>query len=246
MHERRHGIGRGALRIVTLAVLGLVLGPGLGIPAHAATRGFTITSFDAIRVEAPITVMVTTGIGPSARADGDQTTLDRLRVDVSGRVLKVTMDRIDGGGKSSGAATLRLSTGDLSRIVLIGGGSVTINRLRGQRADIALGGSGNVRIAETELDQLDLMVAGAGRAILAGQAGMAMVRVSGPGAVDAAGLHVRHATVGNDGPGSVALTADVTAKVAASGSGDVMVTGEAACTVDNHGTGRVSCGGGEY
>jgi len=34
--------------------------------------------------------------------------------------------------------------------------------------------------------------------------------------------------------------------VSASGSGDVTVAGKAACSVDNRGTGRISCGGEAY
>ncbi|WP_022682199.1 head GIN domain-containing protein [Sphingobium bisphenolivorans] len=219
---------------------------GLAAPAQAATRGFTVTSFDAIRVDAPIEVIVTTGAGASARSEGDQQLLDRLKVDVSGRLLTITMERPRPGEKSGGRALLRLSTGNLMRVVLIGGGSISINRMKGLRGEIILGGNGDVSVAAVDLDQLNLGVAGAGRATLAGRAGVATVRVNGPGAVAAEGLHARQATVAIDGPGTVTLTADVTAKVSASGSGDVTVIGKAACSVDNRGTGRISCGGAAY
>lgn len=215
-------------------------------PAGAATRGFTITSFDAIRVDAPVEVVITTGVGASARAEGDQGLLDRLKLNVSGRLLAVTMERARPGEKSGGRAVLRLSTGDLARVVLTGGGSVSVSRMKGFRGEIVLGGNGDVSVAAVELDQLSLGVAGAGRATLAGRTGVANVRVTGPGAVAAERLRARQAVVANDGPGMVALTADVTAKVTASGSGDVTVAGKAACSVDNRGTGRVSCGGEAY
>lgn len=214
--------------------------------AEAATRGYTITSFDAIRVDAPVEVIVTTGAGASARAEGEQSLLDRLRVNVSGRLLAVTMELARPGEKSGGRATLRLSTGALGRVVLTGGGSISISRLKGLRGDIVLGGNGDISVAAVDLDQLNLGVAGAGRATLAGRAGMATVRVNGPGAVVAEGLRARQAAVSNDGPGNVALTAEVTAKITASGSGDVTVVGKAACQVDNRGTGRISCGGEAY
>ncbi|AEG48786.1 hypothetical protein Sphch_1096 [Sphingobium chlorophenolicum L-1] len=216
------------------------------VPAGAATRGFTITSFDAIRVDAPVEVVIATGVGASARAEGDQAALDRLRLNVSGRLLTVTMERAQPGGKSGGRAALRLSTGDLGRVVLTGGGSVSVSRMKGLRGEIVLGGNGDVSVAAVDLEQLSVGVAGAGRANLAGRAGVATVRVSGPGAVTAEGLRARQAVVANDGPGNVALTAEVTAKVTASGSGDVTVMGKAACSVDNRGTGRVSCGGEVY
>ncbi|AJR25690.1 MULTISPECIES: GIN domain-containing protein [Sphingobium] len=215
-------------------------------PAAAATRGFTITSFDAIRVDAPVEVTITTGAGASARADGDQAVLDRLKVDVSGRLLAVTVERARPGEKSGGRAVLRLSTGDLSRVVLTGGGSVSVSRMKGLRGEIVLGGNGDVSVAAVDLDQLSLGVAGAGRANLSGRAGVATIRVTGPGAVMAEGLRVRQAAVANDGPGNVAVTAEVSARVSASGSGDVTVAGKAACSVDNRGTGRISCGGEAY
>lgn len=217
-----------------------------GTPAIAATRGYTITSFEAIRIDAPIEVAITTGAGASARAEGDQALLDRLKVDVSGRLMAVTMDRARPGEKSGGRVMLRLSTGALQRIVLTGGGSVSVSRMKGLRGDIVLGGNGDVTVAAVDVDQLNLALAGAGRATLAGRAGVATMRVNGPGAVIAEALHARQAAVSNDGPGNVAVTAEVTAKISASGSGDVSVAGKAACQVDNRGTGRISCGGEAY
>ncbi|WP_340265344.1 GIN domain-containing protein [Sphingobium mellinum] len=218
----------------------------MATPASAATRGFTITSFDAIRVDAPIDVAITTGAGASARAEGDQALLDRLKVDVSGRLMAVTMERARPGERSGGRAVLRLSTGALQRIVLTGGGSVSVSRLKGLRGEIILGGNGDVAVGAVDVDQLNIGLAGAGRATLAGRAGVATMRVNGPGAVMAELLHARQASVSNDGPGNITLTADVTAKLSASGSGDVTILGKAACQVDNRGTGRISCGGEAY
>lgn len=239
MHDQCRRIGRGALRRLIL-----FLALTLAAPAQAATRGYTITSFDTIRLEAPVRVEILTGVGPSARADGDQALLDRLRVEVSGRLLTISIDRVS-GEKRGGAATLRLSTGDLRRIVLTGGGSVAVNRMKGLAADIMIGGSGDVTIAAVDLDKLTVGLAGSGRVTLAGRAGEAVLRVTGPGAVEAGGLRARQLMVANEGPGTIAAMADVTAKVSSAGSGEVVVTGTAACVVENKGTGRVMCGGEE-
>tara|TARA_R110000787_G_scaffold6861_4_gene23684 strand:+ start:4902 stop:5588 length:687 start_codon:yes stop_codon:yes gene_type:complete len=227
-------------------VLLIGLSLGLVLPAEAATRGYTITSFDAIRVDAPVTVVVTTGSGASARADGDQAALDRLKVDVSGRLLIISMTRPRSGEKSGGAATLRLSTGMIDRIVLTGGGSVMVDRMKGLQGQIVLGGNGDVGVADVALDRIDVALAGGGRATLGGRTGVANIRVNGPGAVAAEGLRARQASISNDGPGSVTLTAEVTAKVVSTGSGDVTVGGKPACTIDNRGTGRILCDGENY
>lgn len=229
-----------------LMVLLIGLSLGLVLPAEAATRGYTITSFDAIRVDAPVTVVVTTGSGASARADGDQAALDRLKVDVSGRLLIISMTRPRSGEKSGGAATLRLSTGMIDRIVLTGGGSVMVDRMKGLQGQIVLGGNGDVGVADVALDRIDVALAGGGRATLGGRTGVANIRVNGPGAVAAEGLRARQASISNDGPGSVTLTAEVTAKVVSTGSGDVTVGGKPACTIDNRGTGRILCDGENY
>jgi hypothetical protein len=242
MHDKRNRTGRGTLRALIATIVGVV-GLALTVPAGAAIRGYTITSFDAIRVDAPVTVLLKTGTGTSARAEGDQNALDRLKVDVSGRLLIVTMERTRPGEKSGGTATLRLSTAMVDRIVLTGGGSISVDRMKGLQGQIVLGGNGDVSVAALDLDRIDLSLAGGGRVTLAGRAGIANIRVNGPGALAAQQLIARQASIGNEGPGSIALTADVTARVTASGSGDVMVTGKAACTVDNKGTGRVTCGG---
>ncbi|WP_043148959.1 head GIN domain-containing protein [Sphingobium sp. Ant17] len=229
-----------------LMVLLIGLSLGLVLPAEAATRGYTITSFDAIRVDAPVTVVVTTGSGASARAEGDQAALDRLKVDVSGRLLIISMARPRSGEKSGGAATLRLSTGMIDRIMLTGGGSVMVDRMKGLQGQIVLGGNGDVGVADVALDRIDVALAGGGRATLGGRTGVANIRVNGPGAVAAEGLRARQASISNDGPGSVTLTAEVTAKVVSTGSGDVTVGGKPACTIDNRGTGRILCDGENY
>jgi len=213
--------------------------------AGAATRGYSITSFDAIRVEAPVTVALTTGKGASARAEGDADMLERLRLDVSGRLLTVRVARTP-SDQAGGRATITLSTGMVNRIVLVGGGSIAINRLAGQRAEIVSGGNGDVTVGAVDVDQLSIGLAGGGKVGLAGRAGMATIRVTGPGAVAAEALYIRNANVSNEGPGRIGLDAAVTAKVTASGAGDVMVTGKAACTVVNRGTGRIACGGEDY
>ena len=106
MYDQWHRTGRGALR----ALIGATI--LIATPAAAATRGYTITSFDAIRVDAPVTVIVTTGAGASARAEGDQALLDRLNVAVSGRLLIVGITRARPGEKGGGAATLRVEGAD--------------------------------------------------------------------------------------------------------------------------------------
>ncbi|WHO40471.1 DUF2807 domain-containing protein [Sphingobium sp. AP49] len=243
MHDERDGTGRGALRPLMLMAAALLAGAR---PAGAATRGFTITSFDQIRVDAPVTVVITTGTGVSARADGAQDALDRLHVDVSGRLAIISMDKGQPGAKSPGPATLRLSTGDVNRVVLTGGGAVTVSAMKGLNGEIVQGGNGDVSVASVQLDNLQVTLAGGGRTTLTGTAGVANLRISGPGAIAADRLVARQAAILNDGPGTVALAANGPVSVRSTGSGDVSVTGKPVCTVENEGTGRIQCGAESY
>ncbi|AUW57208.1 DUF2807 domain-containing protein [Sphingobium sp. SCG-1] len=215
-------------------------------PAAAATQGYTITRFDSIRVDAPVRVFVTTGMGVTAKGDGDRDALDRVDMQVSGNLLVIRMKprrpEEKGGG---GPVTLRLSTDDLRRATLTGGGSLTIDKMRGQRGDIMLGGGGDISIGAVALDQVSVLLSGAGRVTLAGKAGRADMRVSGPGVLTADALVSRDARLVNEGTGSISATASATADVSAFGSGDVLVQGKAACTVKHNGAGRVLCGGEE-
>ncbi|WP_336970195.1 GIN domain-containing protein [Sphingobium aromaticiconvertens] len=248
MQKVGHGIGRSALRRLTPRLIG-TLGVALTATPGAAladTQSYTISSFDSLRVEAPVNVILTTGGGSSGRGEGPRATLERLRVEVSGRVLKISMVAATGGGRSAGPATLRFSTGDLRRVMLTGGGSITVNRMKGLSGDIVLGGNGDVTIQAVDVDRLTVMLAGGGRATLAGRAGVADLRVSGPGSIAAEKLTARQSRLSSDGPGEIAVITAVSADIRSSGSGDVTVQGKPACTVKNLGTGRIYCAGESY
>lgn len=236
-----NGIGRGALRAL-IAVLAVMA----AVPAMAATQAYVVPSFDSVRIDAPIRVELTTGRGVAASGEGPRATLDRIALSVSGRLLSIRMTPLRPGEKNAGSATLRLSTGDLRRLVMVGGGAVSVDRMKGLNGDIVVGGNGDVTVAAVEVDRLTVSLAGGGRVTLSGKAGAADIRLWGPGELAASGLAARTARVSNDGPGDMALTAITSADVRASGTGDVTVSGPAACTVANNGAGRVACGGESY
>ncbi|WP_336959375.1 GIN domain-containing protein [Sphingobium aquiterrae] len=216
--------------------------------AHAATQPYVVTTFDSIRVEAPVRVAIRTGAGTSARGEGDRQILDRLEVLVSGGLLLVRLrpPASLGEARPGGTATLTLSTGLIRRAQLLGGGALTIDAMKGQRGDIALAGSGDIAVGAVALDRLVVMVAGNGRMTLSGAAGVLEARSTGAGIVDAPGLKAKQATLVNQGPGSITLTVNGPADIATAGSGDVTVLGTPACKVTRGGTGRISCGGKDY
>jgi hypothetical protein len=247
VQHQGHGIRRGALRGLTRAAGALLLFIHFGVTAAAAaSQPYIVTGFDSIRVNAPVRVVVTTGGGVAARGEGDRDALDRLELSNSGSLLTVRLKAPEPGTKSKGPITLTLSTGQLKRITLSGGGSIAVDRLKGLSADLALAGSGDISVDAVAVDAVGITITGSGRVTLAGSAGVLNASVSGPGALAAEGLKAKQARIANDGPGTIVLTAIIAADIAARGSGNVSVLGEPACKVNRGGTGRILCAGQNY
>jgi hypothetical protein len=220
----------------------------LAVPAGAATRTYSVTSFDKVRIEGPYTVRLKLGAGGSAVANGDIRAIDRLSVEVSNRVLIVRTSKSAWGGwtgENPGTLTLSVTTPNLVAATLTGSGSIAIDRAKAQRFDLIVGGSGSASIAALEADRAVLSLVGAGGMTVAGKASQARVTLQGSGTIDAAKLATDDLELGVTGSGDARFAARRTAKITASGSGDVTVIGTPACTVAAVGSGAVHCGRGD-
>lgn len=217
-------------------------------PAQAAMRGYIVTSFDSIRVEAPVRVILTTGSGVSGSGEGDREALDRVQLSVSGGLLTVRMADGPSGGfggdDTVDAPTIMLSTGQLRRAMVLGGAVLAIRELAGLEADLSMSGNGEMIVEEADIDRLNLYVGGGGKLTISGTAREVRATVNGPGELAATGLEARGATIANDGPGSITMTVSGQARVTSTGSGDTIVQGQPSCTVNRRGVGKVICGAG--
>ncbi|QHL90086.1 DUF2807 domain-containing protein [Sphingomonas changnyeongensis] len=213
-------------------------------PAAAAERGYSITSFDRIRVEGPFAITLATGRPVSARASGSPQALDRVQLRVEGRTLLVRAGPAWGGAPrgDSGPIALTLTTPELSTAILLGSGRLAIDRMRGARLVLTVEGSGGLSVGTLETDTLVMGISGAGRIEAAGRARMANVLARGAADIRAAGLQVVDLVVTSQSAGAVALSATRSARVTASGLGPVEIGGGAACTVAQTGAGPVRCG----
>ena len=225
-------------------LLALVLLPA---PASAATRTYSVTTFDRIRVEGPYAVALKVGPGVSARADGDARAIDRLKVEVQGTTLVIRTDAAGWGGwdkATPGRVALSLTTPALSSVGVSGSGTLAIDRAKAMRFDIAVSGSGSVALGAIATDRLGVVLVGSGRVAVAGRAQQTHATLQGSGSIDATKLAVDDLQLAASGSGEAKFTASKTATVSASGSGDVTVAGAAACTVNAVGSGEVRCGKG--
>lgn len=243
MPGQQKGIGKRGLRRLIRALAALAAASALAVPAGAAERGFTITSFDRIRVEGPFMVTLTTGRPVSARATGDAAALDRLRLRVEGRTLLVRAERSASGfAGRQGPLAIALSTPDLSTAVVLGSGSLAIDRVKGPRVILTVEGSGRLAVDSIEADNLSLAIAGSGRIEAGGRARTGAAVARGAAEIDAPALIVDDLVLTSESAGAVAIGARRSARVTATGLGPVRVPGKAACEVRQTGTGPLSCG----
>ena len=240
--------GRPLRRPFSLVAAMVCTGFTLCMPAMALaeTRGYIVTSFATIRVEAPVHIVLKTGEGTTARGEGDGDLLERVNLSVSGRVLTV---RFDGGPdigfdprRNIEAPVITLSTEQIKRAQILGGATLRIDKLKGLEAELSLSGNGEMTVDDADIERLSLYVGGGGRMTLAGKARDVRASANGPGAIEAEKLVARNATIANDGVGFVHISVDGPAKVVATGSGDTVVGGKAICSVTRRGTGSVTCG----
>lgn len=213
--------------------------------ASAASRTFTVTDFDSVRLEAPFDIALQTGRGVSARAEGEADLLDRVDLSVSARVLTIRLkaspfqsDR----NANAGAIRLVLTVSSVRRIQLSGAGSIRATGLDRARAELISTGSGSLVIDGIDSDKLSVLQLGSGAVQLAGKAKSVELRVSGSGSLDAKALTAADLDLTLEGPAMVTAHADRAAKIVATGAGSVIVEGRGACTVNHAGSGLVRCG----
>lgn len=226
-----------------ILALGFAAGLTAAAPAAAATRGFTLTSFDRIRVEGPFAVNLVTNRSPFARATGSARAVGGVSLRVEGRTLYVRADRSAWGGNPDlpiGPVVIDVGTYDLAQASLSGAGSVSIDRLRGLSFALIVSGSGSAAIADIELDALRVSITGSASARLAGRAKAFTALVRGSGGVDSSALTVKDATLSAHGPATIRATASNSAKINASGTASVAIDGGAACTLKVSGSASVT------
>lgn len=211
-------------------------------PTAAATRNYSVTGFDRVRVEGPFAVTLATGVAPFARATGSNQAIDAITLRVEGTTLIVQANRSawTGNAAPAGPATIAIGTHDLRYASASGAGSIAIDKVRGLMFAMTLSGTAQGSIARADVDQLKLTMAGTGGAKLAGKAAMMNAIVRGAGSLDASALSVKDLTLTAQGPANVQVTATNSAKITAGGTATVTVSGNPACTVKALGSASVS------
>jgi hypothetical protein len=224
-----------------------LIGAFSSVSAGAAERVYSVSSFDRLRVDGPFRVIVTTGVSPGGKAEGDPAAIDQIDMRVEGTTLIL---RAGAGGwgerpVSAGGGTplIRLATPMLRAATMFGGGDVTITgKMRAQRVELTMTGSGTMRAGGVDADQFVGMVTGSGSMTLAGRAAKVRLSTDGPARMEAGGLVADDLTVRTDGNGEMTAQARYTATIASAGVGSVTIYGKPTCTIRGNANGPVNCG----
>ncbi|WP_106640532.1 head GIN domain-containing protein [Allosphingosinicella vermicomposti] len=215
----------------------------ISAPALADERRYTITDFDRIRIDGPYRVEVNAGSASTVTGTGARDALDRVAVDVEGRVLRIRTDKSSWKGSgNAGPVSLRITTRQLRGLILSGSGSAEVHGIKGLRFDLSLAGSGQAKIDNIAADRVVVTLTGAGGATLAGHAKLLEANLIGSSSLDAAALTAEDVKIASASAGNVTAAARRTATITGGGTGDIMVKGSAACTIRAEGAGAVSCG----
>jgi hypothetical protein len=223
----------------------LLLAPFLLLTAAASPpeRSFMVGSFERLRVDGPYEVEVVTG-SPRAVASGETGSLDRVAVRVNGDTMVVGAGPLSWASEMSAAAPLpkiRVSVLALRGVMLTGSARVRVAQMRGGRIDLVLTGSGSLDVAAIKADDLNASLTGTGAMTLAGTTARAMLRNSGAGSIDAAGLTAGDARLTSDSSGNIRIDVRYTAQAMAMGSGEIAISGKPECTL--RGSGPMTCSG---
>lgn len=211
----------------------------------AAERRYSITDFDEVRIVGNHLVDIQVGRGTTVSGSGDTAALDGISIETQGRILVIqTLQQSASTWKpaTAGAARISITVPQLKTIRVEGSGSATVAELRGPQTTISLTGSGLITVSRLISDRAYLRLAGSGRVTLTGDVKNLDINAKGPGDIAAEQLSVNDLKILSASSGRVFAKALRSADVKQNGSGQVIVTGKPACTVENLGSGTVSCG----
>ncbi len=225
----------------------LVLGATLTVStAQAAERKFSIFGFDEVRVAGDVNVTITTGQGPSARAEGDsQLSLDAVSLTRNGNTIVISRrDQALTSKQDNIIPPVRifLTTQAVKAVTMTGSGSVSLDRLKGSTVSATIGGNGTLAINTMAADVLNARMRGAGSMTLGGMAKQGRVDITGPGIIDGSGLTIGALDLIHRGPATSSFAVTREAKIDNSGTGSITITGDPNCLVRSAGSASIICG----
>ncbi len=213
--------------------------------AEAAERTFSIFGFEDIRINNGVDVVLTTGRGSSARAEGeDREILDRVSLQRNGKQLIVSVRQKNLGGDSfhqDSPVTLYLSSFAINSISHLGSGLVKLDELSGRNARVIVGGFGTLQIDAIDTDRLDVAMRGGGQVEMSGEVRDARIELQGASIFESPELMAERLTLIHRGPASSHLAVERQVDITNNGTGRIQIVGRPNCNVQTDGAADIVC-----
>lgn len=216
--------------------------------ANAATKSFLIGSFEELIVEGDIIVKLDNMRSPSAKASGDRSLVEALRIDRNGLTVRVRVQDYDGDtqkAKIGEPLVVTLGGRGVRTAMVDGSAQLDINQIRapGQPITLKLAGAGQINVGLLEGDRLETDLSGNGGIhVTSGKVRSARLSVNGSGKMDAPRLSLMQAVLFQQGNATTHLTVNEKIDISNSGSGSIRIDGKATCFVRQPGSAKISCG----
>lgn len=239
------GMGRDNIGALVVAI-SLSAGFFTEKPALADERKILVASFENIQVIGDIKVQVQTGKAPSAKAKGDKSVLDALKLERVGMTLRVRLQGAlnnDKGVPMTQPLKVMLSTQAIKDMTVSGNGSLQISEVKQQdAARMLVAGNGSIVVERLIADQFSAAIDGNGRIdIKSGKVRDARVTLNGAGSFDAANVPMRNLQLEHIGNGESRVNVDEAANIFNRGTGTINVGGTGSCFVKQAGSAAINC-----
>ncbi len=209
----------------------------------AATRSFTVGSFNAVSLNGSDNVRIVRGPTMSVTATGPKRVLDLLDIRIDRNTLQIDRKsgRMSWSWDSDDGAVITVTMPAITAASVSGSGDMIVDRADGDSFSAAVDGSGNLKVASVSVKRAQLAAGGSGSLTITGTATDTAMAAEGSGNINARGLASEQATIAAEGSGDVDATVRRRATIAVNGSGNVDVAGTENCTIVKEGSGDARC-----
>lgn len=187
------------------------------------SRTVTLKSFDKIKVDGKIKLILTQDSSYTVQVDADSNIIAYVKADVSGSELKVKLDYDKYCGTDS--IVVRAGIGELKQLDADGAVKVVgEERIYANDVNLEFSGSSDVRL-DLSAAKVKTKVDGIGEFVLSGQAGAHELKINGKAKVDAFDFVVGVYDIETDGIGKANINVLNELKVRTSGSSEIYYKG---------------------
>lgn len=214
--------------------------------AYADERNFPIGSFDHVRIEGNLNVIIATGTGPKASAVGSKKQLNDIIFTRNGRTLKIQSQKSTSPKRSrdlrSPPLEIFIGSRNLQDIFINGNSVVTIDNIKSKASKYTILGSGVINLNKADIRSLKVSISGGGSVnIGSGIAQKTSFEINGTGGINAKDLTTEILNIIHQGPANSVITVTNKANVTNNGTGRIEILGKGNCIIKSIGSGTILC-----